>query len=308
MNKKIIKLGILLVFIFSCNVSTSNNNVEVKPTTSVSSNNSVLPTVTPSVQITTNPTNNITVEITPNPILSPTITPTPTAIATPYVEIRNFEQNFELNKERDGIENGYDGKVLIIIDTYLLKEYIESEEELHRMKRKVMILKDSYDELSDYDKELLKKEYGEYSIFDPNTYKPIKEGAMKIDSTYEGELSFGKIGIKLNNSYYAYIYRSMGYVEKENSNIIPYDGSLGLHDPFSEKLKSLYTNIKILNKKKLVRTPVQKIVFCSISTLSYYSDLVFYIINYSENMAGAGMSEYSISFHKKSDVWRVFHY
>jgi hypothetical protein len=59
------------------------------------------------------------------------------------------------------------------------------------MKRKVMILKDSYDELSEYEKEQLKKEYGEYTIFDPNTYKPIKEGDMKIDSTYEGELSFG---------------------------------------------------------------------------------------------------------------------
>jgi hypothetical protein len=58
MNKKTIKLGILLVFIFSCNVSTSNNNVDVKPTTSVSSTTSVLPTVTPSVQITTIPTNN----------------------------------------------------------------------------------------------------------------------------------------------------------------------------------------------------------------------------------------------------------
>jgi hypothetical protein len=293
MNKKTIKLGILLVFIFSCNVSTSNNNVEVKPTTSVSLNTSVLPTVTP------------TIESTPSPIPSPTITPTPTAIATPYVEIINFEQNFQLNKERDGIENGYDGKVLIIIDTYLLKEYIESEEELNRMKRKVMILKDSYDKLSEYEKEQLKKEYGDYTIFDPNIYKPIKESDMKKNSTYEGELSLGTIGFKFNNSIYTPVYRGIYCYTKDyqSLNEINLDK---LNNSFSVNLKSVYQNIKISNKKKLMKAPIQKMVFCSISALSYYSDAMSYTVTYFDYLSNIVFEEYSIPLVKKSDIWRVF--
>jgi hypothetical protein len=248
-----------------------------------------------------------TIESTPNPIPSPTITPTPTAIATPYVEVHGEDEYFEINKGSLKFDNGYDGKVLIIIDTYLLKEYIKSEEELNRMKRKVMILKDSYDELSEYEKEQLKKEYGEYSIFDPNTYKPIKEGDMKKNSTYEGNLSGGTIGFELNrdlNNSGAYIYGQIAYKKKEGSNIR--DGIWGLRNSFSENLKQVHQNVKISNRKRLMKGPVQKIVFCSISFLSYYSELMYYTVNYFDDLEWTGFYGYLTPLSKKSRIWGIF--
>jgi hypothetical protein len=239
-------------------------------------------------------------------IPSPTITPTPTIIATPYVEIRNFEQNFQLNKERDGIENGYDGKVLIIIDTYLLKEYIKSEEELNRMKRKVMILKESYDELSEYEKEQLKKEYGDYTIFDPNTYKPIIEGSNRRDSSYEGELPLGTTGYKLNEEKNVRVYRGIYCSKVQGADIIPITEDK-LNNPYSKNLKYIYENIKKSNKKKLIKSPVQKIVFCSISSLSYYSDYISYTVNFFDYLERVFFDYYPRGLDKKSSIWGIFY-
>jgi hypothetical protein len=304
MNKKIIKLGILLVFIFSCNVSSSNNNVEVKPTTSVSLNTSVLPSITPSVQITTIPT----ITTNQSPSISPTIENTPSPILT-YLSYDfskiYYEDTFTLNKERDGIENGYNGKVLIIIDTYLLKEYIKSEEELNRMKRKVMILKDSYDELNTDEKEQLKQEYGDYTIFDPNIYKPIKEGDMERYSIEEGELSGGTIGFQFNYSTATYVYRGIYFYKKQDAYLIE-ERSGKLRNPFSNNLKDVYKNIKISNKNKLMKAPIQKMSFCSISALSYYSDSMFYTVNFFDYLERITFEYFPNGLSKESSIWGIF--
>jgi hypothetical protein len=173
------------------------------------------------------------------------------------------------------------------------------------MKRKVMILKDSYDELSEYEKEQLKKEYGEYNIFDPSTYKPIKEGDMKRYSTEEGELSQGAIGFQLNNSKYTPVYRGIYFYTKYYFDLIKKSsGRLG--NPFSENLKSVYQNIKISNKKKLMKAPVQKMVFCSISALSYYSDSMFYTVNFFDYLSNIVFEDYSIPLSKKNYIWGIF--
>jgi hypothetical protein len=304
MNKKILKLGILLVFIFSCTLSTTNNNVEVKPTTSVSSTTSVLPTITPSVQITTIPT----ITTNQSPSISPTIENTPSPIST-YLSYDfskiYYEDTFTLNKERDGIDNGYNGKVLIIIDTYLLKEYIKSEEELNRMKRKVMILKDSYDELNTDEKEQLKQEYGDYTIFDPNIYKPIKENDMERYSFAEGELSGRVIGFKFNYSTAIYVYRGIYFYKKYDSDLIE-NPSSRLGNPFSNNLKDVYKNIKISNKKKLMKSPIQKMSFCSISALSYYSDAMFYSVNFFDYLERITFEYFPNGLSKGSRIWGVF--
>jgi hypothetical protein len=326
MNKKIINLGILLVFIFSCNVNTNNNNIEVKPTTSVSSNTSVLPTVTPFVQINTSATsttNNIaspsaslpvaitssstnisspsvspTVDINHTSLPSSTITPSSKITSLPYtLNPENVDDFFNLNENNDGVANGYDGKVLIIIDTYLLKMFIKDEVELAKLPRNVIILKESYDELTEDEKQKLKTEYGEYSIFDRDIYIPIKDNRRK-DSIYDGIPDTSILGFDVNNIGFLY-YRSLFYAEKEGSNQLPNE-----NDPkFSEKIKLVHENLKKSNKRKLMKAPIEKVVFNSIYALSQFSEMMYYTVNYTDLVIYTGIDRYPIDWVYPSYTW-----
>lgn len=323
MNKKILKLGILLGFIFSCNV-TNNNNIEIKPTTSINPNISVLPIVTQSVQTNTSATSTTTqslsisptIEIAPSStnIYSTSVSPTvdinhtslPSSTIAPSSKISSLpytlnpeivDDFFNLNENNDGIENGYDGKVLIMIDTHLLKMFIEDESDLIKFPRNVMILKESYDDLDTKEKEKLKKEYGEYSIFDRDTYIPLTEGRRK-DSTYDGAINLGILGFDVNNIGFSY-YRSLFYTEKEGSNQLPNE-----FDPnFSEKIKVVHENLKKSNKRKLMKAPIQKVVFNSIYALSQFSEMMYYTVNYTNLVLYTGIDRYSIEFPYESYTW-----
>jgi hypothetical protein len=275
MNKKILNLVILLVFIFSCTLSTSNNNVDVKPTTSVSSNISVSPTINPSFEI------------------------NPTPISLPYTSnIENTKDYFNLNSKNDGIENGYDGKVLIVIDTHLLKMFIEDESDLIKFPRTIMILKESYDELETAEKDQLKKEYGEYSIFDRDTYIPLTEGRRR-DSTYDGIININILGLNVTDKEILY-YRSLSYIQKEDSNKIPYISS---NPNFSEKIKSIHSNVKKSNKSKLMKLPIKKITFNSIYGLSQFSEFMYYVVNYTDFLRFTSISTIPENIPLKSFTW-----
>lgn len=240
MNKKILKLGTLLIFILSCSVSTNNSNVDEKPTnTSFSSNISVSTTATSSV------------EINPSSIPSPTTTPNPNVSSFSYTFTpEHISDFFELNNKNDGIENGYDGKVLIIIDTHLLKEYILDSEDLVKIPREVMILKECYDELNEEEREQLIKEYDKYTIFDRNTYVPIINARRK-DSTYDGIVGFNILGLKVNFSR-VFIYKNIYYNWENNTKDLFY----GVN--FSEEIKFVQENLKKSNKRKLMKAPIKK--------------------------------------------------
>jgi hypothetical protein len=54
-----------------------------------------------------------------------------------------------------------------------------------------------------------------------------------------------------------------------------------------------------------MKGPVQKIVFCSISTLSYYSELMYYTVNYFDDLEWTGYFMVIFKTTKKSRIWGI---
>ncbi|MBC7475876.1 MAG: hypothetical protein H7263_16460 [Candidatus Sericytochromatia bacterium] len=247
-----------------------------------------------------------------------TIAPAAAVMTTSPVEsIVNTEQpihGYDFFTKSDVIKNntGYNGKVLIIIDTYLEQPNIRlypSEDnrtldigntELRKIKypRKVMVFKESYDELSNEEKINLKHEYADFTIFDlDKTYNGINivDGMLDVG----GRLILDAvINNRFNIEYFTYVSYEprdkLSYEEKYKYNLIfqnydyrytaqvspvyPYFQLLTF--PLSNSLFNLYKNIKNSNKNKLTKLPIQKIVFSSMWSASVISDFFDLLVHY----------------------------
>lgn len=273
---------LLLTIIIGCVVKP--NAQKTKPTvyptnTALSSSSNSIPTevlvssvVTPNVITSTIAlAQSSSLVISPSPASQSSI---PTRIEDIYAEYP-YPPPDELKFNDGRNKESYGGKILVVIDSYLMRNAISESKERDRYPRKVMVLKESYDELTDIEKADLKREYPDYTIFDRNT-------PLKGEVIYDGGLSnatswifnnkklalvFSRCFYDLNNpnldkNLYSNIFQKR---TEQNDIDFPFDSI------YSKDIFNLYQNLKKLNREMIMRKSIKKILVGSIKDLSLFS-------------------------------------
>lgn len=277
---------LFFILIVSCTITTKEavnkpskiiENI-IKPSVLPTQNIIVEKSLIPSVSVTVSPTQNESYK----PVINIVPTPEPSEIDVyskgPESPPDEFKFNNGINKE------SYDGKILVMIDTYLLRDSIPDSNERDHYPRKIMILKESFDDLSPCEKEDFKNHYPNYTIFDRN--QPL---------TGDDILSGGIANFKAfvcNNNDYAFLFSRIYYdLKNENldKNLYPkifkesnsIDNNEFLFESiYSKDIFDFYKNLKKSNKNMMMRKNLKKIVFGSIRDLSEVSTVLKLEVEY----------------------------